>query len=356
MTVLSRLLAQGFEQLIAFQSTASGLRGFIAIHDTSRGPAIGGIRLWPYVGEEDALADALRLARAMSYKASLAGLPCGGGKATLVEHPGFDRKEGFADLGRLVENLGGRFYTGPDVGVTQADLEQVGTATRHVARGPGLGHGDVGEHTALGVHHAVRACLSFTGPAASGRKLRAAVQGVGSVGMRLARLLHDDGMELTVADTDASRARAAHDDLGARIVEPDAILDVDADVLAPCALGGVLSSESVGRLQARIVCGSANDQLADASVADRLVGRGVVYAPDYLVNAGGMIRGAEQHLLGRADSLASVARIGERTLGVLRTARERGVSPARVADELAEAGLGRDKPWSARFFGATGRS
>lgn len=357
MNLLQEMSAHDHEQVIAFQNNATGLRGFLAIHDTTLGPALGGIRIWTYAAEEEALADALRLSRAMTYKAALAQLPCGGGKAVIIERAGWRRDAALEAFGRLVESLHGRFFTGRDVGIRDEDLQAVSRATRFVACESSPELGDVSEHTAIGIWHGMRACLE----AANLRRARVAIQGVGSVGLLLGRILKREGMELVVADVIAARAESAGRELGARVVPPGEILFVECDVLAPCALGGVLDGGTVARVQARIVCGSANNVLASDADGDALARREVLYAPDYLVNAGGLIRGAEFYLLHRADSGPSLERIYGRMKRVLELARERGVSTARIADELAEARwkkkdkLYRDLSWGAPTPPAAGQ-
>jgi leucine dehydrogenase len=339
MSILGQMGAHDHEQVIAFNNNATGLRGFLAIHDTTLGPAFGGIRIWRYAAEEDALADALRLSRAMTYKASLAELPCGGGKTAIMLHDGMKRAEAFEALGAMIEGLNGRYRTARDVGITDDDLGAMGRATRYVAKEPSPELGDISEHTAIGLWHGMRACLEFCGIA----KARVAIQGAGSVGLWLARILRKEGMEIVVADIDPAKAALLARECGGTIVPPGEILAAECDVLAPCALGGVITLESAQRVRARIVCGSANNTLASPEAADALAGRGVLYAPDYLVNAGGLIRGVEFMLLGRADSHPSLALIYDRMLRVARLAAERKTSPARVADELAEARLRRPK-------------
>lgn len=346
MDFFEQIAAQDHEQVIAFQNLATGLRGFLAIHDTTLGPALGGVRIWRYTSDDEALADALRLSRAMTYKASLADLPCGGGKAVILLRPELKRAEAFEAFGQLVESLRGRFFTGPDVGITSEDLAAIGRGTRFVACESSPALGDISEQTATGIWHGMRACLEFAGL----KKARVAVQGAGSVGLQLARILKREGMEFVVADVDASRAGQAAAECGVRVLPPDEILSAECDVLAPCALGGIISRETIPRIRARIVCGSANNVLADAEAGDELARRGILYAPDYLVNAGGLIRGAEFYLLHRADSSPSLARIYDRMRRVLGIARERGVSTARVADELAEAHLKRPKHFRDLFW------
>lgn len=332
MNLLQEMSASDHEQVIAFQNNAVGLRGFLAIHDTTRGPALGGVRIWPYATEEEALQDALRLSRAMTYKAALAELPCGGGKCVVIAHQGLQRAAAFEAFGALVESLRGRFFTGRDVGIRDEDLAAVGRVTRYVACESSSELGDISEHTAIGIWHGMRACLEFAGI----KRARIAVQGVGSAGMWLARILKREGMDLVLADVDAARASEAARELGARVVPPDEVLFADCDVLAPCALGGIVDGATIPRLRARIICGSANNVLASPEDGDTLQRRGILYAPDYLVNAGGLIRGAEFYLLGRRDSRPSLAKIFDRMQRVVEISCKRRISTARAADELAE--------------------
>ena len=276
----------------------------------------------------------------MTYKAAISGLACGGGKTVIVLDEKIQRDAAFEALGRMIESLRGRYFCARDVGITDADLGAIARATRFVAREPSPELGDVSEHTARGVWQGMRACLEWAGIAG---RARVAIQGVGSVGHWLARILKQQGMDLVVADVDAARAEEVARETGARVLAPDEILSSACDVLAPCALGGVLNPASVARLQCQIVCGSANNMLATIEDGDALERRGVIYAPDYLVNAGGLIRGAEFFLLGRADSSESIARVYERTRRVLELARERGISTARAADEMAETRLKKAK-------------
>ncbi len=338
-SIIESLAANDHEQVIVFQNRASGLRGFLAIHDTTLGPALGGIRVKRYASDEEALADALRLSRAMTYKASLAELPAGGGKTVIPLPDNWNRSEAMEAFGKMVESLGGRYYCGTDVGITRDDLAAIGRGTRYVADESSPALGDISEYTAIGVWHGLRACLEFAGI----RKARVAVQGVGNVGMWLARILHREGFPLVIADVDEKRATQAARELGAEIVSPEEILSVECDVLAPCALGGVISVETAARVRARIVCGSANNILASPEAADEMARRGICYAPDYLVNAGGLIRGAEYYLLNRADSWPSIGRIYDRTKFVLERARQSSVSTARIAGEIAEKRLKRPK-------------
>jgi leucine dehydrogenase len=342
MTILDQMQTHDHEQVIAFNNNATGLRGFLAIHDTTLGPAFGGIRIWRYASDDAALADALRLSRAMTYKASLAELPCGGGKTAVILHDGMKRAEAFEALGAMIEGLHGRYSTARDVGITDDDLGAMARATRYVAREPSPELGDISEHTAVGVWHGMRACLEFRRV----KKARVAIQGAGSVGLWLARILQKEGMALLISDIDAARADLLARECNARVVPPNEIISAKCDVLAPCALGGVISVESAQQVRAPIVCGCANNTLASPEAGEVLARRGILYAPDYLVNAGGLIRGAEFLLLGKKDSQASLARIYDRMSRVANLARERKLSTARVADELAEARLKRPKFFS----------
>jgi leucine dehydrogenase len=334
MDLLQRMISGEYEQVIAFQSAASGLRGFLAIHDTVLGPALGGIRIRRYVSEEEALNDALNLSRAMTYKVALAELPAGGGKAVLMDHDALDRDAAFEEFGVLVENLRGRFYTGPDVGIRPGDLKAARRATKYVACESSPELGDISEKTAIGCWHGIRACLDFAGIKGVPK---VAVQGVGSVGMWLARLAHRAGAGLIVADVDAERAKAVEREFGARICAPEEILFAECDVLAPCALGGAVNRSTIPRIRARIICGSANNVLESREAGEMLAARGIVYAPDFLVNAGGVICGGEFHLLGVRDCGPSLERIYGRTRRVLEAAAERRVPPQQIAEEFAEA-------------------
>ncbi|MDO9370116.1 MAG: Glu/Leu/Phe/Val dehydrogenase dimerization domain-containing protein [Sphingopyxis sp.] len=318
----------------------AGLDGFIAIHSTTLGPGAGGCRLWSYSDARDALGDAMRLAEGMSYKNALAGLPLGGAKAVLRRPEGeFDRVALFRAFGRAVESLGGLYVTAEDVGTSVADMQEVASVSRHVAGLPsaeGRAGGDPSPWTARGVFESMRTAAEF----ALGRDLAGltvAVQGTGNVGADLCRRLADAGANLVIADPDPVRRDRLGAILGARIVDVDAIAGVEADIFAPCALGGALSHESVGKLKAKLVCGAANNQLASPDVAALLMDRGVVYAPDYVVNAGGIINVSAEYLgEDESDVELRVAAIAPRVAALLeRAARERR-SPAVVADEMAE--------------------
>ncbi len=336
------ILGSGHEQVVFCSDPGSGLRAVIAIHSTALGPALGGTRFYPYASEDDAVADALRLSRAMSYKNSLAGLDLGGGKAVIIGDPRTDKSEALLRAyGRFVEALGGRYLTACDVGTFNADLDVVGRETRF-AHGRSLAYGGCGDSsvlTAYGVFQGMRAAAEhcWGQPSLSGRIV--AVAGVGKVGSELADLLVADGADLVVTDVDPAaidRVRARHPQV--RVAADTAeLIGTPHDVYAPCALGGALDAATVAALPARIVCGGANNQLAAPRIADDLVARGILYAPDYLVNAGGVIQVEdERHGFSFERARARAAGIFDVAQRVFRTADADGVSPAVAADRLAE--------------------
>lgn len=317
----------------------TGLEGVIVLHSTRLGPAAGGCRLWHYADSAAATTDALRLAEGMAYKNALADLPLGGGKAVIMRPPGdFDRVALFRAFGREVERLGGRYLTAEDVGTGVDDMRRVREETAHVAGLPvaaGAVGGDPSPWTALGVLRAMEEAVRRRhGSGLSGA--RVAVQGLGHVGEQLAMLLAEAGARLVVTDLDPERASAGAARLGAQLVAPDAILDVPCDVFAPCALGGVLDMKGVARIQARIVCGAANNVLANDACGRRLAERGVLYCPDYVVNSGGIINVCAEHLgWAKAEVERRVGETGHRLSTVLDHAAAHGIDPHRAADRLA---------------------
>ncbi|WP_067735685.1 Leu/Phe/Val dehydrogenase [Novosphingobium naphthalenivorans] len=327
-------------EYVRLHDEAAGLDGVIAIHSTARGPAAGGCRLWTYPDINTAMADAFRLAEGMSYKNAMAELPFGGGKAVLRKPEGpFDRRALFEAFGAAVERLGGRYVTAEDVGTSVADMEFVAHKTRHVAgrtSRPGFAGGDPSPWTALGVFEAMKAAVQFRfGGSLSG--VTVAVQGVGSVGGELCRLLSEAGAKLVIADIDAARCERLASDLGAAIAPIHAIAAAQADVFAPCALGGALTEASVAAMKAGLVCGAANNQLGDTRAAQMLLECGIAYAPDYVVNAGGIINVSAEYLGETTQQVHErVLKIGPRTEAVLREAAQRKVSPSIVADRMAE--------------------
>lgn len=330
-----------------FRDAASGLTAVIAVHSTHLGPAAGGTRFWHYADPAEAITDVLRLSRGMSFKNAMAGLPMGGGKAVILADPLRTKTPAMlAAFGRAVDSLGGRYVTAEDVGMSDDDMVAISQQTKHVSGLPvaaGNAGGDPGPTTALGVYLGVRAAIARGLGKTDPRGVHVAIQGVGSVGGALARLLAADGARLTLADADAKRARALADELGTELVSTGEIMTVQADVLSPCALGAVLDERSIAALQVGIVAGAANNQLATQADADRIHARGILYAPDYVINAGGIINVALEYLGqgDRAEVETRVARIPERLEAIWSESASSGVAAAVVADRMAMRLIGR---------------
>ncbi|GAA4306123.1 Leu/Phe/Val dehydrogenase [Klenkia terrae] len=336
------VLASGHEQVVFCADPESGLRAVIAIYSTALGPALGGTRFFPYASEEAAVTDALALSKAMAYKNSLAGLDLGGGKGVIIGDPAVHKTEALLRAyGRFVESLGGRYLTACDVGTYNADLDVVARETRF-AHGRSLAHGGCGDSsvlTAFGVFQGMRAAAQhrWGSPSLAGRTV--AVAGVGKVGSWLVDSLVEDGAAVVVTDVDPTavqRVVAKHP--GVRTAADTAeLVRTPHDVYAPCALGGALDDETVAVLPAEIVCGGANNQLAHEGTAQLLADRGILYAPDYLVNAGGVIQVEdERHGFSFARAEAKATTIFDVALRVFAAADADGVSPAVAADRLAE--------------------
>jgi len=330
-----------------FSDAASGLRAVIAIHSTHLGPAAGGTRLWHYADANDAVTDALRLSRGMSFKNAMAGLPVGGGKGVILADKARTKTpEMLAAFGCAIESLGGRYVTAEDVGMGEADLVAIGKETRHVSGLPvGEGHagGDPGPSTAMGVFLGVKAAIRHALRKESAQGVHVAIQGVGSVGGGLARLLAAEGAKLTLADVDQARAAKLAAELGGAAVDAAQILSVEADVVSPCALGAILTADSIARLNTPIVAGGANNQLALPEDGDRLHARGILYAPDYVINAGGIINVTLEYLGqgDRAEVQARLKQIPGRLETIWAESETTGETAARVADRMAMKLIGR---------------
>ncbi|MEZ6018137.1 MAG: Glu/Leu/Phe/Val dehydrogenase dimerization domain-containing protein [Planctomycetota bacterium] len=335
--ILDAMAREGFEEVVALHDRRSGLRGFLGIHDSVRGPAFGGIRRWTYRDEREALLDLLRLARAMTRKAALLDLPAGGGKIVLVERDGIDWPAAYRYLGSHLEGMGGRFFAGPDLATGPEELAEVARATRYVTDPSDAGPGELAESTAEGVFRGMAAALRALDGEESFERATVVVQGLGAVGMGVARRLAQRGARVLAADLESERVELAEREFGAVPLEAGHALGTPCDIFAPCALGGHLHDLTVQRLRCRAVVGAANNVLARPLVGDRLHARGVLYAPDFIVNSGALVRGSIFHLEGRREPVGAIgARIEAVLEAVLARAKEEDAPPARVAATLAD--------------------
>lgn len=312
-----------------------GLTAIVAIHNTALGPALGGTRVWPHVNFEAALTDALRLSRGMTYKAAVADLPFGGGKAVIIADPKKDKTprllEAYAEMLAALE---GQFFTGEDVGLTLADADFLRERASNVTGTTRGGSGNPSPVTARGVLLGIKAALAHRGGSGDLSGVRVAVQGLGSVGWALCGMLYREGAKLIVTDIDPARVEKARTAFGAEAVSPEEIIAAEADVFAPCALGGVISADTIPALKATIVAGSANNQLAAHSDAARLMERGILYAPDYVINAGGLINVAAELAPDGYDRAAVMARV-EKIPAVLRDIFARADAQKRPTNDIA---------------------
>lgn len=338
MKVLSRMLEGGFESLHLLTDAATGLRAFVALHSTVLGPGLGGTRaLATYADEEEAAVDALRLARGMTYKAAMAGLPLGGGKAVIMlPRENFDRAALFEAFGRGVDGLGGRYVTTEDSGTSPQDMVAVVRATKHVVGLPGTS-GDPSPVTAYGVVRGIEATQRHLNGTDSLEGMRVNVLGVGHVGRALVGELRQRGARVFVADVRTQSAEEAAQTFGATVLSPEALLENEADFYAPCALGGAINDQTLAKLRVKAVTGAANNQLLEKQHGEALAKRGIVYAPDYVINAGGLINVA-QELEGydREKAMARAKLIYDTVLELLERSKREGRRPEQVADEMVE--------------------
>lgn len=339
---IRRIEADGYEGVYRAQDDASGLRAFIAVHDTTLGPALGGCRRWAYAGEDDALTDVLRLARGMTYKSAIARTGLGGGKAVLLPPAGrHDRAELFRAMGRFIHALGGRYLTAEDVGTSVEDMHHMRGVTPYVAghaENAG-GSGDPSPFTALGVFEGIRAAAETRLGRSSLDGLTVAVQGLGNVGFRVARHLRDAGARLVVTDVHEERVVEAVRELGAQAVGPEEIYDVACEVFSPNALGATLNDDTLPRLRCAVVGGGANNQLAEERHGEALRARGILYAPDFVINAGGIINVSMEFAPGGYD--ADIARtrtcaIHNTLRGIFAASAQAGVATSVAAVRMAE--------------------
>ena len=324
-----------------------GLKAIIALHSTHLGPAAGGVRFWHYVNDDDALTDALRLSRGMSYKNAMAGLPLGGGKSVILANESKTKSPDMLHaFGKAVDHLGGRYVTAEDVGINVADMIEVARSTKHVAGLPnnsGNVGGDPGPHTSLGVFLGIKAAVKRVLGKDTLAGLHIAMQGAGSVATGAALHAHAEGAKLSIADVDRAKAQKLADAVNGKVVPPEEILALEADVVSPNALGAILTEGSIEALKAPIVAGGANNQLATALDGQRLHDRGILYAPDYVINAGGIINVCTEYL---GDGDAGLVRkriqgIPVRLEEIWAESAETGRDPASVADAMAQRLIGR---------------
>jgi leucine dehydrogenase len=334
-----------YEEIVFFQDRATGLQAIVAIHNTTLGPALGGCRFWPYTSARAAIDDVLRLARGMTYKASVAGLNLGGGKSVIIGNPKTHKTEDLLRaFGRFIHTLKGRYIVAEDVGTSTDDMDIIRKETKFVV---GLeaahgGSGDPSPVTAYGVLHGMQACTKeVLGTRALGG-LTVAIQGAGHVGYNLARYLEHEGAHIVITDIMKKNAMQVVNEFGARYVKPDAIYGVACDIFAPCALGGVLNDRTIRQLKCKIVAGSANNQLKADRHGDMLQKRGILYAPDYVINSGGLINVADE-LRGynHSRALQKAARIYNAVVRIIKISKEEGIPPHVAADSLAERRIAR---------------
>lgn len=340
MKIFDYMQKYDYEQLVFCQDEASGLKAIIAIHDTTLGPALGGCRMWTYATEENAIEDALRLARGMTYKNAAAGLNLGGGKTVIIGNPRTDKSEAlFRALGRFVQSLNGRYITAEDVGTTVHDMDLIHQETKFVT-GVSESYGSSGNPspmTALGVFRGLQATakVAFGTDSLEGKAV--AVQGVGNVGYYLSKHLHEAGAKLIVTDINEDNLNRVTNEFGAQVVAPSDIFGVECDIFAPCALGAIINDDTIPQLKCKVVAGSANNQLKEDRHGDKLQELGILYAPDYVINAGGVINVADELEGYNADrARKKVENIYNILLNVYEIARTEGIPTYKAADRLAE--------------------
>jgi leucine dehydrogenase len=346
LTVFTHPEFANHEQVVFCCDEKTGLRAIIGIHNTHRGPALGGCRIWPYAHEADALTDVLRLSRGMTYKSAISNLPLGGGKAVILGDPRkIKSRDFFLRFGEFVDSLGGRYITAEDSGTNVADMQTIAERTQHVSgihekrTGDGsLRSGDPSPATAYGVFQGVRAAVKHKYGRDDLSGLRVAIQGVGAVGLRLGRYLKEAGAKLWVADIFPEQARRAADELAAQVVSVDEIFALDVDLFAPCALGAAIDDRALSQLRAGVVAGAANNQLATPAHDALLAERGILYAPDYVINAGGVIDVCYEREpnYDRDTVIGYIDGIYDTLLEVFRRADATGVPTGAVADRMAE--------------------
>ncbi|MEK5232416.1 Glu/Leu/Phe/Val dehydrogenase [Lysinibacillus sp. FSL K6-0232] len=334
-----------YEQLVFCQDEASGLKAVIAIHDTTLGPALGGARMWTYASEENAIEDALRLARGMTYKNAAAGLNLGGGKTVIIGDPFKDKNEEmFRALGRFIQGLNGRYITAEDVGTTVTDMDLIHEETNYVTGiSPAFGSsGNPSPVTAYGVYRGMKAAAKEAFGSDSLEGLKVSVQGLGNVAYKLCEYLHNEGAKLVVTDINQAAIDRVVTDFGAIAVAPDEIYAQEVDIFSPCALGAILNDETIPQLKAKVIAGSANNQLKDSRHGDVLHELGIVYAPDYVINAGGVINVADElYGYNRERAMKRVDGIYDSIEKIFAISKRDGIPTYVAANRLAEERIAR---------------
>lgn len=342
------------EQVVFASDRETGLKAIIAVHDSTLGPGLGGCRMWPYKNSLEAVHDVLRLSRGMTYKSCLAGLPLGGAKAVIIGDAKKDKSpELMRAMGVAVERLSGRYITAEDVGTNLDDMDIIAQQTRHVVglRESKNGSGDPSPATVFGVYQGILASVDYKLRKNSLKGLKVAVQGLGSVGYKLCQYLHKDGVELIVSDINPEAVARAVQEFGAKAVEGNDIFTADVDLFAPCALGAIINDTTIDQLKCQIVAGAANNQLAEAKHGEILKKKGILYAPDYAINAGGVINVSFEYShdhnanyqYDKDKAFAKIANIHETMLSIFRKADQDNIPTNIAADRLVEEKLGRRK-------------
>jgi leucine dehydrogenase len=339
--IFSQLQAYNHEKLVFCQDKHTGLKAIIAIHNTVLGPGLGGTRVWNYANDTEALNDVLRLSRGMTYKAAISGLNLGGAKAVIIGDAKTIKTEALMrKFGRFVENLNGKYITAEDVNTTTRDMEYVNMETDHVVGLPESmgGGGDPSPVTAYGVYMGMKAAVkhAFGNESLNGKKV--AIQGIGKVGGHLLEHLHKEGAKLFITDINEEMLAKYSKEFGATVVKGDEIYSIDADVFAPCALGAILNTENIGKLKAKVIAGAANNQLADENVhGPMLIEKGIAYAPDFLINAGGLINVYQEHIgYNRETAFRNTEHIFNVTSDIFKMADAKNIHTQKAAMELAE--------------------
>ncbi|GBE91876.1 tryptophan dehydrogenase ScyB [Nostoc cycadae] len=337
MQLFETVREMGHEQILYCHGKNPDIRAIIAIHDTSLGPAMGATRLYPYINEEAALKDALRLSRGMTYKAACANIPAGGGKAVIIANPTDKTDDMLRAYGRFVESLKGRFITGQDVNITPQDVRTIQQETNHVV-GVEEKSGGPAPITALGVFLGIKAAVEFRWQTQRLEGMRVAVQGLGNVGKNLCQHLYENGVQLFVSDIRPEKTVEIKNLFGATVVEPEEIYGLDVDIFSPCAMGGIINSQTIPQIQAKIIAGAANNQLENERLhGQRLIEKGILYSPDYVINAGGIIN-VYNEMIGYDEDKAfkQVNNIYDTLLKIFGIAYQQGITTNDASKRLAE--------------------